>query len=58
VAVKPSVAKTLKRGDPLWVRGHVREVDASGKWIEVQFSTPYSIDITVKDIRRPRKKKS
>lgn len=48
--MKPDDAKQLKRGDKLTVRGEVRKVSKDGEWIEVQFSSPYSIDILVRDI--------
>jgi hypothetical protein len=42
-------AISLKRGDKLLIRGSVRKIHESGKWIEVQFSN-YSLDIPIKDI--------
>lgn len=56
--MKAEAVKELRRGDPLWVKGQVRETDPGGKWVEVQFSD-YAISIPAKDIRprKPRKKK-
>lgn len=50
-----ATARTLKKGDKLTVRGEVRKIDETGKWVEVQF-TGYSLDIPVKDIRLTKRK--
>lgn len=53
--MKPEVAKTAKRGDKIVVRGEVRKVHPTGKWIEVQFPS-YSLEIPVEDIDWARTK--
>jgi hypothetical protein len=54
--MQPKKAKKLPYGATVWVRGTVRKVDDTGKWIEVQFQS-YSLDIPVRDVRLPRKKR-
>lgn len=51
----PAEAKELKRGDPVLVKGTVRGIDPSGKWIDVQF-VDYALDLQSSVVRRDRAK--
>lgn len=49
-------ALSLKKGTKyirdykVLVRGHIREIDETGKWIQIQFSS-YSLNIPVADVK-------
>ncbi len=50
-----NTAKKLERGAKVIVRGEVRSVHSTGRWVEVQFAT-YSLNIPIKDVRLPKKR--
>jgi len=53
----PAKAKELQRGDSVLVKGTVRSVHPSGKWIDVQF-VDYALDLQSSVVARNDNAKS